>query len=495
MDRYDVVIIGGGLGGLACGTILSKEGMSVLLLERHRVIGGCLQSFRRGAYTLDTGMHYVGSLSEGQIMHQYFKYFGVLDSLRMQTLDENGFDVIDVEGRRYRHAMGYDRFFETLAADFPDEREGLKRYCGILKGIGSMLSPEILRRGKISDGGIEYMMMSAYDTIADCVKNPTLRKVLAGTNGLYGGNRETTSLYEHGIINNSNIEGCRCFVGGSQQLADAFVNEIRRNGGEVRTGAGVEHIHLEGDRAEYVELQDGERIYADNIISSLHPSLTLSLLENNTVIKKAFFTRINSLPNSCGIFTTYLLMKPGSMPYAGSNLWCYRTDDVWTLEGDYKGCNIPYVLISFQPAGNGYSDVVTVLSPMPERFMEPWRDTVTGHRGEEYEEFKRRYGAAAADFACEYLPELRDRIAGIHTASPLTYRDFTGTPDGTAYGIVKDYHNPIVNHLSARMKVSNLFITGQNLNVHGCLGTSISAAVTCSELLGTEYLTKKIGNA
>ena len=73
MKKYDVIIIGGGLGGLTSGVMLSKEGLSVCVLEKHSVIGGCLQSFIRNGYTLDTGMHYVGSLSEGQIMHQYFK--------------------------------------------------------------------------------------------------------------------------------------------------------------------------------------------------------------------------------------------------------------------------------------------------------------------------------------------------------------------------------------------------------------------------------------
>ena len=81
MKQYDVIIIGGGLGGLSCGVMLAKEGLSVCVLEQHSVIGGCLQSFHRNGRTLDTGMHYVGSLSEGQIMHQYFKYLGIMDSL------------------------------------------------------------------------------------------------------------------------------------------------------------------------------------------------------------------------------------------------------------------------------------------------------------------------------------------------------------------------------------------------------------------------------
>ena len=52
------VIIGSGLGGLACGCILSKNGYEVTVLEQGFQIGGCLQTFRRGDAVFETGMHY-----------------------------------------------------------------------------------------------------------------------------------------------------------------------------------------------------------------------------------------------------------------------------------------------------------------------------------------------------------------------------------------------------------------------------------------------------
>ena len=272
MERYDAVIIGGGLGGLFCGAILSKEGMKVLVLERHHTIGGCLQSFHRNGRILDTGMHYVGSMREGQIMHLYLKYLNVFDSLRLQNLDESGFERIHLlDGKEYRHAMGYERFVDTLAADFPNEYDGLKHYCRILQDISRLISPQMLKQGTIADFDkcMKYMSLSASETINSCVKDPVLRSVLAGTNGLYAGNRNTTSLYEHGIINSSNIEGCCSFVDGSQQLADKLTERIRNNQGEIRKSAEVTRIHINGLYADYVELKGGERIYAKNVISSL----------------------------------------------------------------------------------------------------------------------------------------------------------------------------------------------------------------------------------
>ena len=500
MEKYDVVIIGGGLGGLFCGAILSKEGMKVLILERHYTIGGCLQSFRRNGRILDTGMHYVGSMREGQIMHLYLKYLNVFDSLRLHELDESGFEYIHLpNGKTYRHALGYERFVDTLAADFPNEYDGLKRYCKILQDISRLISPQMLKQGRIADFDkcMKYMSLSATETINSCVKDPVLRNVLAGTNGLYAGNCNTTSLYEHGIINSSNIEGCSCFVDGSQQLADILVERIRSNQGEIRKSSEVTRIHINGLYADYVELKDGERIYTKNVISSLHPSATISLLGDNSVIRKSFRTRINSLSNTYGFFTTYMLLRPETVPYINRNHWYYNTNDVWSIDnGRYKGYDLPFMLVISQPNSiSDYTDVITILTPIHRRHIEQWWATSTGKRGHDYELFKQRYSEIIIDYVCQFNPELRSHIEAVYTATPLTYRDYTGTPDGSAYGVLKDYHNPLVAYLPVKMKIPNLFLTGQSINVHGCLGTSISAVATCGELVGTEYLTKKIGNA
>ncbi len=497
MKRYDILILGGGLGGLACGVMLSREGLNVCVLEQHSTIGGCLQSFRRGSYVLDTGMHYVGSLSEGQTMYQYLRYLGVQGSVKLQKLDESGFDTFHfTDGTRFSHAMGYENFIDTLARDFPSEYEGLKQLCASIRRVGGLVAPEVLRNGRISGGGFEYMSMSAYEEICTHIRNPRLQNVMAGSCSLFAGEKATTSLYEYGMITHSNIEGAYCFRGGSQHFADALAGEIRRCGGEIVTGAKVTGIVLKGGSVDYVETADGEQYAATRTISSLHPQQTFALLRNNTVIRKAFFSRINSMRNTYGLFTTYLLLKPQSVRYRNHNSYLINNPDVWSAYGDWKGFNIAQTLLCMQANDHSeYTDVITLLTPMPREYYERWLDTRFGRRGAEYKEFKEQFSGAVLDFVSQFYPGLKEHIHAVHTASPLTYRDYTSTPDGSAYGIVKDYHNPLVTLFPTRTKIDNLLLTGQNLNIHGCLGTTISAAVTCSEILGMEYLARKIEHA
>ena len=130
--KYDVIIIGTGFGGLVCGHILSKQGKNVLLLERQAQPGGCIQSYRREGLEFDTGLHYVGGLAEGQMMHQLFDTLGLM-KLPWHRLDPKGFDLVTIGGDTFALAEGYDNFVDTLAADFPKEREALQRYTKMLR--------------------------------------------------------------------------------------------------------------------------------------------------------------------------------------------------------------------------------------------------------------------------------------------------------------------------------------------------------------------------
>ena len=76
--EFDILVIGSGLGGLVSALILAKEGMKVCVLEKNNQYGGNLQTFSRDKLIFDTGVHYLGGLSEGQNLYQYFSYLEMI---------------------------------------------------------------------------------------------------------------------------------------------------------------------------------------------------------------------------------------------------------------------------------------------------------------------------------------------------------------------------------------------------------------------------------
>lgn len=485
LGKYDVIIIGSGLGGLECALVLSKEGMNVCVIEKNVQIGGLFQSFVRKGNTIDSSIHYVGSLDKGEILRQYFSYFGIMDSLKIERLNENGYDHIHLGESHYSLAMGYDNFTESLSSRFPHERDSIKRYCDVIRRVGELSSVEMLKTGIFSGNCMDYFTQSAIAEIENITSDTTLREVLWGTSLLYAGVKEVTPFYLHAITNNSNIQGAYRFKGGSHQVASALANEIIKNGGTIISDSEVTRIVLERNHLKGVVISNEEMLESKYVISNLHPSSTLRLLDENCFIKNSYTTRINQSKSSYGMFCLYMIMKPDSFRYLNENHY---------IKGKSPGDD--YALVSMQPPvkNSTYAEVVTIMTPMYYSEIERWSDTTTGKRGEEYRDFKESKAQALLNYVSAYFPGLKESVQSMYSATPLTFRDYTSNPEGSAYGMQKNYESPYSSLLSTKSKVPNLLLTGQNLNVHGVLGVTITSMLTCSEILKGDYLARKIGN-
>lgn len=502
MERYDIVIVGSGLGGLVCGAILSKEGFKVCILEKNRQIGGNLQTFVRDKCIFDSGVHYIGGLAEGQNLHQIFKYLGIMDQLKLKRLDLDAFDEVLFNGdeRAYKLAQGYDRFVENLVRDFPDERKAIETYCEAIRNVCEKFPLYNLRNGSYFEK-MEAVEIGAKTFIESLTENKTLRQVLAGNNLLYAGVADKTPFYVHALVLNSYIESAwRCVDGGSQ-IARLLAKVIRNNGGTIRKHANVCRLQEENNNLQYAELEDGERVYGERFISNIHPVKTLEMTES-VLIRPVYRNRLKSLENSISVFILNIVLKKNSFPYLNRNYYGYKSLDVW--DGmDYDDASWPknYALFfSASSKSEEYAETATLMAYMKYEEVAPWAQTFNtdSHetdRGESYRAFKRRKAEQLLDLVEAKFPGFRQHIHAWYAATPLSFRDYIGTDDGSMYGITKDFNEPWRTFISTRTKISNLFLTGQNLNLHGILGVTFSALVTCAELLGWEAVVEKIRNA
>lgn len=152
------------------------------------------------------------------------------------------------------------------------------------------------------------------------------------------------------------------------------------------------------------------------------------------------------------------------------------------------------VLVSMpgQPDDVTYSPSIDLLSPMSWQEVVKWADKPAGRRGEDYVTFKQAKTEQCLQLIEHRLPHLRDAIEHIYTSTPLTYHNYTTTNQGCAYGIRKDYDNVIMTMLTPRTPVPGLLQTGQNLNLHGIMGVSMTSLYTCAEILGLETIRKEL---
>ena len=171
------------------------------------------------------------------------------------------------------------------------------------------------------------------------------------------------------------------------------------------------------------------------------------------------------------------------IPYEG-DVW-----DFYQKKGPVRG-----VMISCRVPENGekYARQIDLLTPMLWSQCEEWADSKVGRRGEGYQQLMTQKIKECIALAERVIPGLSGKISEVYTSSPLTYRDYTLTSQGSAYGLRKDYNNPMLTTLSPRTPVPNLLLTGQSLMVHGIHGVTMTALMTCAEILGKETIYKKL---
>ena len=490
--KYDAVIIGSGLGGLECAHILSKAGMSVLLLERGTQAGGCLQSYRRHGLAFDTGFHYVGGLDEGQSLHSAFRHLGLL-RLPWQRLD-NHFDRVTIGNQTFSFAQGYDAFVETLTAAFPAERDALNKYADMLKQCGEQqfdaLNPQTGESSVLS----RLFETSAYQYLTETFHDPLLINVLCGTSLKMELRKESLPLFTFAHGNGSFIESSWRLKGDGSLIVNSLADGIRMHGGEIICNAEVRELVEKDGKLVHAVCSNGEIYEGTIFISNIHPAVTCNLVKQSSRMKKVYRSRITHLENTFGMFTVSLRIKPQTLRYFNWNQYIYKEPDVWAFH--LKNNPVSGVLVSCRipEDGSKYVQQVDLLTPMNWSECEQWSHTEVGRRGEDYKAMKKRVADECITLAGRFIPGLRDRITGCYTSTPLTYRNYTLTPEGSAYGLRKDFRNPMITLLSPRTPIPNLLLTGQNLMLHGLHGVTMTALFTCAEVLGKEPIWNIVKN-
>ena len=493
------VIIGGGLGGLFTGAILAKEGVKVSVIEKNATIGGGLQSFTRFGEVFDTGMHVIGGMRPGDNIRRICDYIGITDKIHIKDVDD---DVIDTlyfaeDKKSYCISQGKEGFVNRLAESFPDQRENLTRYVEAIYNIVGELDLFFLRPSNdyIAVHSDEFMM-AANQFIGKYITDSKLAAVLAYMNPLYAGRETMTPAYIHALICVLYINGPSRFAGGSYRFAEALRDSIVERGGEVITNDGVEHIATQDKLITSVTTRKGRVFSADYYISAIHPCSLLSLFDDPSAFPKAYANRLREIPNSYSAFTLNIKLKPNTFRYINhSAYYMSRYDEIWNFGREEWKWPLGFLYMTPPDIDQGeFSTKMIITAPMTWDKVKQWENTRVGHRGKEYEEWKRECTEALLSRIEEIYPDFRSYIEDINSASPLTIRDYYAVKEGAMCGYSKDCNNIMLSQVPVVTKIKNLLFTGQNCNVHGFCGVPLTAINTSEAILGRNYVLNKINS-
>ncbi len=486
MKKQDVIIIGSGLGGLLCAYLLARAGKQVLVLEQGRTPGGCMQSYQRQGLTYDTGLHYVGGLSEGQLLHRLFQYAGLME-LPWQRMQPEGFDRVTIGERTFWFDQGYKAFAQRMADYFPTEGTAIRQYTELLRET-SQQELDLLRPGCDPTDQVDALVArNAYAYLKEQFQNPLLIDILSGTSLKMELRKETLPLFTFLHGNSSYIESSWRLRGGGSQLVEALCQGIRAQGGEILCRQRATNLIERYGQLAHVRCSNGECYEADQFISDLHPAQTTKMVRRSTKMKMRYHQRINALSNTMGMFTVSLTVRPHTYRYTNWNQYIYSQSDVWQPPSDEGKIDRLLISCRLPDDQSAYIRQIDLLTPTPWSLWKTYEKEGRHLPNSAYTALKRQMAADCIDMASRFFPELQ-RTAKYHASTPLTWQHYTQTPQGSAYGLRKDCNHPLQTFLSPRTPIPNLLMTGQSLILHGVHGVAMTALLTCAELLGKDYI-------
>ncbi len=512
---FDTIIIGSGISGLALGSILSKEGQQVLLLEQHYTPGGMTHTFRRNEYEWDVGVHYVGEVGSPTMIKKVYDY--VCDTpIEWADMGEV-YDCAYFGNERFEFRKGRKQFTEYFSKLFPEEKNGIEKYVELLHamekyGMGyyaekvvpgfiSKLIGKLMRKKYLS-----YAGRTTKSVLDELFTNDKLKAILTSQYGDMGLPPATCSFAMHAGVTRHYLEGGYYPVGGSAAFFEKIAPVIKKASGEILVRAEVAEILVENGKAVGVKMSDGKTIAAKTIISTVGLDITYrKLLPLKVQQELALSKKMKGLTNSISYCCLYLGLKhtAAELNIPKSNFWIFpeRYDHDKNMDDYKKGItkDLPVVYISFPGAKDPDFEkrypgkcTIEIIALVDYDTFKPWEKEKWRHRGEEYDKRKETFSNNLLEYLYKYLPQTKGKIDYQELSTPLSAKHFGAHPRGELYGL--DHTTARFNNtmLKPETAIKGLYLAGQDIVTAGVAGGLMSAVICVSHIKKGDYVRKII---
>lgn len=505
-NHYDAIVIGSGIGGLTTAAILAKQQKKrVLVLERHWLAGGQTHAFKRkGGYSWDVGLHYIGDMAPGSDTRTIMDY--ITNGQVKWECQPGGVDSFHYPNLNLHQGNDFGQFQNDVEKIFPEQKKGIVNYFHAIERAQQALKllwvakvmPTNIRA--ILDGWARLRYRDIMGTtqawLDHHIDDPKLQAVLTSQWGDYGLTPEKSAFLTHAIIVNHYRNGAWYPVGGARRLAETIIPIIEENGGKVQVQTTVDHIVVEDGHVVGVEASRFRRSgdikeswQAPQVFSSIGAYGTYHnlLRDQDLTIEKRESAELLAAGNSA--VTLYLGLKedPAKFGFTGVNHWIYRdfnhnhnhVDAL--LNGEiYRG----FLSFPSMKDRNAKAHTAEVVVHCPWDSFSRWDDKPWRNRGQEYEMLKEKISQGILDLVEEHFPGFHELVDYHELSTPVTLEYFTNHPKGSFYGLPGTPERYKAKVIGPRTPVKGCYLTGTDAGSLGIVGAMMGGVMAVASSIG-----------
>ncbi len=480
MAEKSIIVIGAGVAGLCAGVYARQNGFNCTILEMHTQPGGLCTSWRRRGYIVDGCIHWLVGSSPANGLHRLWQEVGLVQGRRF--IDLEIFQVLeDRQGRSFTFYTDPEKLEREMLALAPQDAAAIREFVDGLRFALKFNPPMGDKTGlaaALETGGFLLYLLP---------RMRTFRKWL-GTTSAALEKRFSDPLLRR-AIREMWLDDFSIFfvlstlawlqrkeagypIGGSLPMMHAVEERFLSLGGQVRYGAQVEKILVEGGRAAGVRLADGNELKADIVISAADGHATIfDMLDGKYVDDsiRAMYDTWKLFPGiifiGLGVNRTFEL-EPQSV--VGTSFELAKPIMVAGREVKSLCPNIFNFDPTLAPAGK------TVMRMEIESSYAYWKQLHENPAA--YEAEKKAIGEAVVRGLEQRWPGISSQVEMIDIATPVTFERYTGNWKGSFEGWLMTPSNGMARVKKTLPGLANFYMAGQWVSPGGGLPSGVMTA-------------------
>ncbi len=473
MKREKVIIIGGGIGGLATGCYLQMNGYHSHVLEMGRECGGVSVSWKRGKYIFDGATNWLPGSSDRSTVHKVLKE--LIDFNELEIIDFEEFMQIDYEGETfhvytdahelYREMVRLSPEDESLAREFTEAIDDLSRMDIPFDTVPELLNPYtavrfVLKNLKI----IRFYAKWRKETIEEYASRYSNKRLGMMLRLIFPHHDFFSVLSVMMALAWMHARAAGYPRGGSANFRDIIQRKYKELGGTISLHKRVTRIEVENNRATGVRCSDGSVYKADIVVCASDGHEALFNMLDGKYLNKRLKKQYDTFP----VFPSLLQISLGvNMDYsdAPSKLVLPLTESI--PMGSEKIDSMLIRICNFDTcfAPEGKTALIVHLRTHDYSYWTRLRE----NNYEEYKQQKQRVAEAVIDGLEKRFPGTRKNIETIDTATPATYVRYTQNWKASYQGWAPTPKNIGLNIPKTLPKLKNFYMTGQWIATPGGL--------------------------